>query len=158
MEDLCVSGRYFTGQELMETDREDADALSSEPLEGDAVLAMGKQEGAAQWLQEKAAQRGMTLSLASEMLLRSLAKEAGALLSASPQVTRLVLNGGETARAVMKELGISVFSLHREWEPGIIEASCDDPRPFKLVTKSGAFGDEEALVRIWKAHRRGVGK
>lgn len=58
----------------------------------------------------------------------------------------LFLTGGETATAVLAELGITSFTVLGEIEPGVVASRLDGPLPL-MVTKAGAFGDAGTLLR-----------
>lgn len=88
------------------------------------------------------------------------AAEAGATVAARfaagavPWVNRaraLVLTGGATAEAVLDALDLSVFALRGEALPGmpLIAAGA-----WQAVTKSGGFGQADALVRLAALSRR----
>ena len=59
----------------------------------------------------------------------------------------LVLTGGDTARAVCRHLGIGGIRLLEETAPGIPLGQLAGPHPLYAVTKAGAFGEEDALVK-----------
>jgi uncharacterized protein YgbK (DUF1537 family) len=59
----------------------------------------------------------------------------------------LVLTGGDTARAVCRHLGIGGIRLLEEMAPGIPLGQLVGPHPLYAVTKAGAFGEEDALVK-----------
>ena len=59
----------------------------------------------------------------------------------------LVLTGGDTARAVCRHLGIGGIRLMEEMAPGIPLGQLVGPHPLYAVTKAGAFGEEDALVK-----------
>jgi D-threonate/D-erythronate kinase len=59
----------------------------------------------------------------------------------------LVLTGGDTARAVCRHLGIGGIRLLEEVAPGIPLGQLVGPRPLYAVTKAGAFGEEDTLVK-----------
>lgn len=74
-------------------------------------------------------------------------------------ISALVLTGGETARSVLSEVGVDFLEIHNEIEPGVSVAlprkmglndKCSLPL---IVTKAGAFGDDQTLVRILRALR-----
>lgn len=121
----------------------------------DAAYAISKQDDAMRWLQDAAAERGIDVRHMSELLLGSFARRVAERLEGRRDVSRLVLIGGETARAVLSELNIQTLLLEREFAPGSIESYALGPRPLRLITKSGSFGDERTLARIWKRHRKG---
>ncbi|MCU1572684.1 MAG: hypothetical protein JWO93_766 [Micrococcaceae bacterium] len=58
----------------------------------------------------------------------------------------LFLTGGETATAVLAELGVSSFTVLGEIEPGVVASRLRHPFPL-MVTKAGAFGDAGTLLR-----------
>ena len=60
----------------------------------------------------------------------------------------LVATGGETARAVLDALGIHRLRLLGEVEPGLPFSVADCwSRPLPVITKAGAFGSPQALIR-----------
>ena len=61
----------------------------------------------------------------------------------------LVLTGGETARAVLTGFGVRFLVPIREVEPGVplTLASTENGEPLPVITKAGAFGDPDTLVR-----------
>jgi uncharacterized protein YgbK (DUF1537 family) len=60
----------------------------------------------------------------------------------------LVLTGGETAVGVARRLGAVGIRLEGEAEPGIPVGSLLGPRPYRVVTKAGGFGEADTLVRV----------
>ena len=58
----------------------------------------------------------------------------------------LVATGGETARAVLLAAGVSHLTVEGEREPGVALARAHDGLP--VITKAGAFGDPETLLRV----------
>jgi D-threonate/D-erythronate kinase len=66
---------------------------------------------------------------------------AGAAVGAAT----LVLTGGATAEAVLDRLGIRVLDLHGDLQPGLPLSSGG---AWRIVTKSGGFGDAGALLRL----------
>ena len=61
----------------------------------------------------------------------------------------MILSGGDTALAVFEHLGISQVRLIDEILPGIPYGQVIDGElaGMIIVTKAGAFGDENALVK-----------
>jgi uncharacterized protein YgbK (DUF1537 family) len=74
---------------------------------------------------------------------RRLAQVAVAVLD---RIGTLVATGGETARAILTEAGAVSFDVLAELEPGIV-LSRVPASGVHLVTKAGAFGDPDALLR-----------
>ncbi len=73
--------------------------------------------------------------------------EVAAGLSGEGLFDALVLTGGETAVGVARRLGAVGIRLEGEVEPGIPVGSLIGPRPYRVVTKAGAFGEPGTLVR-----------
>ena len=67
----------------------------------------------------------------------------------------LILTGGETARAVLAAFGVQFLVPFREVEPGVpfALASTDHGERLPVITKAGAFGDPDTLVRCRGAMR-----
>jgi uncharacterized protein YgbK (DUF1537 family) len=59
----------------------------------------------------------------------------------------LILTGGDTARAVCRQLGARGLELLAEVEPGVPLGRLVGRTRLLAVTKAGAFGSEQALVR-----------
>jgi uncharacterized protein YgbK (DUF1537 family) len=74
--------------------------------------------------------------------------EVAAGLSGEGLFDALVLTGGETAVGVARRLGAVGIRLEGEVEPGIPVGSLIGPRPYRVVTKAGAFGEPGTLVRV----------
>ena len=62
----------------------------------------------------------------------------------------LVATGGETARALLNAAGVHCLDIRREIEPGVVLSRAG---ALPVVTKSGAFGHEDSLVRAVEALR-----
>jgi|GEM_PF-4463604 len=60
----------------------------------------------------------------------------------------LILTGGATAKAVCKEIEVDEIKLITEIEDGIPIGTLRDKENMKVITKAGAFGDENSLVNI----------
>jgi uncharacterized protein YgbK (DUF1537 family) len=58
----------------------------------------------------------------------------------------VILTGGDTAKAVCKQLGVSGIQLIKEIEPGIPLGKLVGNAPLWVVTKAGAFGNENSLL------------
>jgi D-threonate/D-erythronate kinase len=61
-------------------------------------------------------------------------------------VGTLVVTGGETARAVLRAAGVDHLRVIGELEPGVVRGHVPH-LGLDLVTKAGAFGDRDALLR-----------
>lgn len=82
------------------------------------------------------------------LLARRLARH---LAPALRDAAGLVLTGGETARAMLEQLGIARLRVLGETEPGVALSCSMTPRPQYIVTKAGAFGDAGSLARARQA-------
>jgi uncharacterized protein YgbK (DUF1537 family) len=71
------------------------------------------------------------------------------------RVGALVLIGGDTARAVLEALGVVALRLWTQVEPGVPLSTSEGARRIPVITKAGAFGDRETLMRCRAALRRG---
>lgn len=65
----------------------------------------------------------------------------------------LILTGGDTARAVCRALGVPGLRLLGELEPGVPVSAVLGMDGMHAVTKAGAFGSPDALVRALDALR-----
>jgi len=74
--------------------------------------------------------------------------EVAAVLSEEGLFDALVLTGGETAVGVARRLGAAGIRLEGEVEPGIPAGALIGPHPYRVVTKAGAFGEPDTLVRV----------
>ena len=84
------------------------------------------------------------------LVMESLGRLARQIVENCPRPVRgLILTGGDTALAVFQELGIAAVRLIDEILPGIPYSRVINGEFANLyiVTKAGAFGDENALVR-----------
>ena len=57
----------------------------------------------------------------------------------------LVLTGGDTAVNVARAVGAEGIMLEDEIEPGVPAGTLIGPRPYRVVTKAGGFGDRDTL-------------
>jgi len=71
-----------------------------------------------------------------------------AVASCAPILGGLVMTGGETARAILDEIGIRRLRLLGEVESGLPFSIADGwTRPLPVLTKAGGFGSPQTLVR-----------
>jgi D-threonate/D-erythronate kinase len=70
-----------------------------------------------------------------------------ALQPLASDVGGLIVTGGETATQVLRRLGMRALNLREEIEPGVPLSTTIGSRALPVVTKAGAFGDAETLVR-----------
>lgn len=69
------------------------------------------------------------------------------LTSAAPRMRALVATGGETACALLGQLGVQGIRLFDEVEPGVPLGVTIGDIIVPVITKAGAFGGEETFVR-----------
>jgi uncharacterized protein YgbK (DUF1537 family) len=62
----------------------------------------------------------------------------------------LAATGGETARALLAQAGVRCLDIRRELEPGVVLSQAG---ALPVVTKAGAFGGPDSLVRAVEALR-----
>ena len=60
----------------------------------------------------------------------------------------LVLTGGDTAVGVARRLDAAGILLEGEIEPGMPVGTLIGPNPYRVVTKAGAFGEDDTLTRV----------
>lgn len=70
---------------------------------------------------------------------------------ATHDLAGVILTGGDTARAVCRHLGVSGLQLITEVETGVPLSRLVGSRDLLAVTKAGAFGSEQTLVRALHA-------
>jgi uncharacterized protein YgbK (DUF1537 family) len=68
----------------------------------------------------------------------------------SAQLQGVILTGGDTAKAVCRHLGVSSIQLIKEIEPGIPLGLLTNETTVWVVTKAGAFGNENSLSNAKK--------
>ena len=85
-------------------------------------------------------------------LVQAFAKVGG---RAAKKADAIFLTGGETARAVLEELGVHALRLIGEIEPGLIVSSVEggEIAGRTIITKAGAFGTPQALRRVQRVLR-----
>jgi D-threonate/D-erythronate kinase len=74
--------------------------------------------------------------------------EVAAALAADGLFDALVLTGGETAVGVSRRLGAVGIRLEGEVSPGVPAGYLIGPRPWRVVTKAGGFGEPDTLVKV----------
>lgn len=68
----------------------------------------------------------------------------------------LLATGGATTRVKLDGLGVTALRLHREIEPGVVLSESADECPLLVVTKAGAFGNEQTLLHAYRQLKLGV--
>lgn len=89
---------------------------------------------------------------------KGLTEGLAALLA--PRLSRvgaLVITGGETARAALTAAGIRQLELQGEVEPGVPLGRTSGENTIPVITKAGAFGDRDCLIRCRAALKGGAG-
>jgi 4-hydroxythreonine-4-phosphate dehydrogenase len=82
---------------------------------------------------------------------RRLANALGLMLAPYAKIVgALVATGGETARAILDGWGVKAFMMLGEIEKGLPYSFARlDGRSLAVLTKAGAFGNDETLVSCW---------
>ena len=87
---------------------------------------------------------GQCSDFETKRITRNLAKVIGPCANF---LGALVATGGETARAILDELGICRLRLLGQVEPGLPFSAAEQwTRPLPILTKAGGFGSAETLV------------
>jgi D-threonate/D-erythronate kinase len=71
-------------------------------------------------------------------------------LSGEDLFDALVLTGGDTAVRVARALGATGIQLEGEVEAGVPVGTLVGPRPYRVVTKAGGFGDPDTLRNAFR--------
>nr|WP_320147415.1 four-carbon acid sugar kinase family protein [uncultured Anaeromusa sp.] len=119
------------------------------------VLASGYQVGAVASAQKTAEQLGLSSMQVSEHVAQILGW-IGAEILQNQDVSGAVLTGGDTAVAVCKALGVTGIRVLEEIAPAIPlgEMTTKEGKKILVVTKAGAFGAPDALVKAVKKLER----
>ncbi|TSB48394.1 four-carbon acid sugar kinase family protein [Alkalicoccobacillus porphyridii] len=96
--------------------------------------------------QEIGRQNGLTEIEVSEVVSEALGQVAAAILK-KQDIQLAFLTGGDTAFAIMQELGASTFYLVEELEPGVPVGQIDQTTDLFVITKAGNFGTEQVMVK-----------
>lgn len=120
-----------------------------------AVLASGYSDDVVAATREQAAALGMDGQQAGTAIADSLG-EIGRRLAESLPLAGMVLTGGDIAVAVCSALGATGLKVTREVAPGIPAGELQGGRKegLKVVTKAGAFGADDVLVKALDALRQ----
>ncbi|MDQ0900819.1 four-carbon acid sugar kinase family protein [Paenibacillus sp. V4I7] len=94
---------------------------------------------------EKGAELGLEPSDVSNRIADTLGVITSKVVSAVP-LKGLVLTGGDTAKAVCRNLGVHGIELQNEVEPGIPYGTLLGGDCLATVTKAGAFGNKKSLL------------
>jgi len=87
---------------------------------------------------------GLQLCQALASLVAPLADYIGAV----------IITGGETARAILSAMGSKGLRLVGEIEPGVPLSVAAGIKPIPVITKAGAFGSRETLLRCYETLRQ----
>lgn len=103
-------------------------------------------------IREKVKQAGESLGFSSyqigEEISTALAEIVRTLASTYHHLNSFVLTGGDTAKETAKQLGGNGIRLIKQLEPGIpVGQLIGASRPLTVVTKAGAFGDDDSIYR-----------
>ncbi|MDB5715788.1 MAG: hypothetical protein JWO15_3185 [Sphingomonadales bacterium] len=115
----------------------------------DGCAALGRQAAAlldtgANVLVEISAEGEIDMSLGPQLA----AVLASALSPALSRIGALAVTGGETASALLSQLGVHRLQLIDEIETGIAISISLGAVSIPVATKAGAFGDENSLIRM----------
>jgi len=99
--------------------------------------------------QQVGKQHGFDEREVSNLISQALGEVAAKLLDVF-EIKGLVLTGGDTAKQVCNQLGITGFKLIDEVEIGIPLGKTVGKRELYAITKAGAFGTERSLLHSIK--------
>jgi uncharacterized protein YgbK (DUF1537 family) len=97
------------------------------------------------------AQAALGANEAGSLVETALARIARGLVEAG--FGRLIVAGGETAGAVVKELGVTGLAIGPEIDPGVpwtATLEADGRPPLALALKSGNFGSDDFFLKAWE--------
>ena len=81
--------------------------------------------------------------------VRSAVARVAARVCRDGNVDTLVVIGGDTLSGITQAMGVRSIRMDGELLPGIVGGISGDTG-LRIIAKSGAFGKEDALVRVWK--------
>jgi uncharacterized protein YgbK (DUF1537 family) len=96
------------------------------------------------------AQAALGANEAGSLVETALARIARGLVEAG--FGRLIVAGGETAGAVVRELGVTGLAIGPEIDPGVpwtATLEADGRPPLALALKSGNFGSDDFFLKAW---------
>ncbi len=105
-----------------------------------------------QCTQELGRSKGLNKRQVSHRIVMALAACVADIVRVN-KVSALLLTGGDTAKAVCRQLGAIGMRLLSEVEPGIPVGRLIGPNDILVVTKAGAFGSEYALEKARRVLR-----
>ena len=119
------------------------------------VLASGYQSEAVEQTKKVGAKLGMSSVQISEAVAQILGLIGAAILR-QQEVASVILTGGDTAAAVCKELGVVGIRVLEELAPAIPlgEMKTAEGKTLRVITKAGAFGSPDVLLKIAKRLRK----
>ncbi len=138
-------------QETRKVEMDKCAAKISEELNKgiNVVLHVGTSKEQIAGAMENGAKIGFTSTEVSNYIAQTLGEIVSTILGENA-VAGLVLTGGDTAKAVSEQIGVSGMELIKEVETGIPLGLLVGEKQIPAVTKAGAFGSEEALYKSVK--------
>lgn len=112
----------------------------------DVAFTSGSEPQQVAAAQESGMAVGLDPTEVSNRVAAALGEVAGLILNRHA-VQGVILTGGDTARAVCRSWGATGLRLIRELEPGVPLSRLVGGRELLAVTKAGAFGNDQTLVR-----------
>lgn len=116
----------------------------------DAVLTTAGSPEAVQSAQAEGEALGLSPTAVAERVAASLGAVTAAVVERCG-LSGLVLTGGDTAKAVCRRLGVTGLELIRELEAGVPLSRLVGRVRLPAVTKAGAFGQTDTLLRAVQA-------
>lgn len=106
------------------------------------------------YFNEEKSEHLLYMNFSNENIKQIIAKEATSIYGRN-NISSIISTGGDTSSCVLESLGLNRIDLIEEIILGIPYgiASSSDGNKIKIVTKSGGFGKEDALVKLYEYMR-----
>jgi D-threonate/D-erythronate kinase len=130
---------------LQEIDRCRTDLLTAISAGSDISLYASSSPEQVKSSKAAGAERGLDPTEVSNRIANVLGEIASDIMQET-KLQGVILTGGDTAKAVCKHFGVSGIQLVKEIEPGIPLGQFVGNAPLWVVTKAGAFGNENSLL------------
>ncbi|MDF2814866.1 MAG: hypothetical protein K0Q81_1066 [Paenibacillus sp.] len=135
---------------IQETERCRNELLAAIAAGSDASLYASSSPEQVQSSKDAGAVRGIDPTEVSNRIANILGEIASGLIQ-QVELQGVILTGGDTAKAVCRHLGVSGIQLIREIEPGIPLGKLVGNTSLWVVTKAGAFGNDNSLSHAKQA-------
>ncbi len=142
VETICIYPQRILENDISKDIEKGIEILQSK---ADLLIYLDNSSKAREYVKEIAREKGYDISCIAIQLAEKLSVIVEEILK-NQEIGGLVLTGGDTAKAVCQQLNFTQFELLNEVETGIPIAKELNQTGIYVVTKSGSFGGEMALV------------